>query len=82
MHPTETVPFRDPKTGENTDLELRLGTSSWDDDTYSVKFTWWDKRHHAARGGEIPMDALPQMLEFAIREGDLELAPAPANTNE
>lgn len=52
--------------------ELRLGIASWDDGTgsaKSIKYTWFDKLGRAARGGEMPVDALPQALEFAMREG-------------
>ncbi len=52
--------------------ELRLGIASWDDGSgtsKSIKYTWFDKLNRAARGGEMPMNALPQALDFAIREG-------------
>jgi hypothetical protein len=53
-----------------------LGTASWDDGSgtaKSVKFTWFDKNGKAARGGEMPVEALPQALDFAIRKGYLSL---------
>jgi hypothetical protein len=68
--------FSEP-ANNHPDCEIRLGTASWDDgkDTQkSAKFTWFDKNGKAARGGEIPVDALPQMLEFAIRTGYLVLS--------
>jgi hypothetical protein len=52
--------------------ELRLGIASWDDGSgtsKSIKYTWFDKLGRAARGGEMPVEALHQALEFAIREG-------------
>lgn len=52
--------------------ELRLGIASWDDGTgtsKSIKYTWFDKLGRAARGGEMPVEALQQAYEFAIREG-------------
>jgi len=52
--------------------EIRLGIASWDDGSNkekSVKFTWFDKNGKAARGGEFPVEALPQALDFAIRSG-------------
>jgi hypothetical protein len=55
---------------------LRLGVASWDDGSgtaLSVKFTWFDKNGKAARGGELPVDALPQALDFAIRKGYVSL---------
>jgi hypothetical protein len=54
--------------------ELRIGRSSWNDDELSIKYTWFDKRGRAARGGEVPLAALPQMFEFAIREGYLAIS--------
>jgi len=60
------------------DCEIRLGIASWDDGhatAKSVKYTWFDKNGKAARGGEFPVEALPQALEFAIRQGYLKLSP-------
>ena len=56
--------------------ELRLGVASWDEGNNtenSFKFTWFDKKGRAARGGEIPVEALPQAIDFAIRSGYLRL---------
>lgn len=56
--------------------ELRLGIASWDDGTKtakSIKYTWFDKNGKAARGGEFPVEALPQALDFAIRNGYISL---------
>jgi hypothetical protein len=61
----------------NPDDEIRLGIASWDDGSgtaKSVKYTWFDKNGKAARGGELPVEALPQALEFAIRNGYLRLS--------
>jgi hypothetical protein len=52
--------------------ELRIGIASWDDgsdDQISIKYTWFDKTGRAARGGEVPMTALPQKYDFAKRLG-------------
>ena len=60
----------------NNDCELRLGIASWDDGTEtakSIKYTWFDKNGKAARGGEFPVEALPQALDFAIRNGYISL---------
>ena len=56
--------------------EIRLGVASWakDNNTHSVKFTWFGKDGKATRGGEFPVKALPQMLDFAIRKGYVSLA--------
>jgi hypothetical protein len=60
--------FREPVK----DARTRLGVASWDDGSgtkKSVKYTWFDKNGKAARGGELPVEALPQALDFAIRKG-------------
>ena len=60
----------------NKNCELRLGIASWDDgsgESKSIKYTWFDKNGKAARGGEFPIEALPQALEFAIRNGYITL---------
>lgn len=57
--------------------EIRAGVASWDDGSEtakSIKFTWFNAANgHASRGGEVPVEALPQMLEFAIKHGFLKL---------
>jgi hypothetical protein len=54
---------------------LRLGYASWDDGSgtaRSIKFTWFNEADgRAARGGEMPVEALPQAIEFAYRMGFL-----------
>jgi hypothetical protein len=49
--------------------ELRYGDSSWDASKKSFKFTWFNVKNHAARGGEFPVEALPQLIELAVRCG-------------
>ena len=59
------------------DAEIRLGYASWDKgerQSISVKFTWFDKRGYACRGGEVPVEALPQMVAVAIKNGYLTKA--------
>lgn len=71
------VAFSEPAKFD-PNCEIRLGIASWDDGTNtakSVKYTWFDKNGKAARGGEIPVQAIPQALEFAIRTGYLKLVP-------
>ena len=53
--------------------EIRLGEASWDNSKKSVKYTWFDKNGKAARGGEFPVEALPQALDVAIRKGYVSL---------
>jgi hypothetical protein len=57
----------------SSDCELQLGVSSWSEEDQAVKFAWPTKNNRWARGGEVPVWALPQMLEFAIRGGYLQL---------
>ena len=75
MQPAFSEPARN-----NSDCEIRLGIASWDDGentAKSVKYTWFDKNGKAARGGEFPVEALPQALEFAIRNGYIRLSCEP-----
>lgn len=60
----------------NSECEIRLGVASWDEGNnskMSVKFTWFRADGKAARGGEMPVEALPQAIDFAIRSGFLTL---------
>jgi hypothetical protein len=62
---------------DNPDCEIRLGIASWDDGSNtakSVKYTWFDKNDKACRGGEMPVAALPQALEFAIKNGYISIS--------
>ena len=71
MRASHTEPAR-----HDPNCEIRAGIASWDDGSgqaKSVKYTWFDKNQKAARGGEVPVEALPQMLEFAIRHGYLKI---------
>jgi hypothetical protein len=61
------------------DCEIRAGIASWDDPKEghwwkSVKFTWFNKLGHAARGGEVPVQALVDMLVFALEKGFVDKA--------
>jgi len=67
--------FSEPAKND-ADCEIRLGIASWDDGTNtkkSVKYAWFDKSGKVARGGEFPVEALPQALDFAIRSGYIQL---------
>ena len=73
-------PARGPKDKIDPNCEIRLGVASWDDGSnthMSVKFTWFTSNGRAARGGEVPVEALPQMITFAIQKGYLGLAVSP-----
>jgi len=62
---------KQPVKGKKKD-ELRLGIASWDNGSgtsKSVKYTWFTKNGRAARGGEMPVEALEQAYNFAIKEG-------------
>ena len=71
MQVAHSEPYRN-----DSECEIRLGVASWDDGSNaakSVKFTWFDKNGRAVRGGELPVEALPQALTFAIRKGYVSL---------
>jgi hypothetical protein len=51
--------------------EIRAGQSSWGDDDRSIKFAWFDKHGRVCRGGEVPAESVLQMLEVAIKQGDV-----------
>jgi hypothetical protein len=53
---------------------ILYGEASWGGGKESVKYGWYDIRGRISRGGEVPIEALPQMLEVAIREGGLKLS--------
>ena len=60
----------------DSNCEIRFGVASWDDGSEqhkSVKYTWFDVKGKASRGGEIPVEALPQMLELALKNDYLSL---------
>jgi len=68
--------FKEPARND-PDCEIRLGIASWDNGTRSarsVKYAWLDVNGKVARGGEFPVEALPQALEFAVRNGYLQLS--------
>jgi len=63
--------FSEPSV-TNPDCEIRLGIASWDDGSgtaKSVKFTWFDKNGKAARGGELPVEALPKLWPLQSEKG-------------
>jgi hypothetical protein len=53
--------------------ELRIGGSSWDESQTSMKYTWFTSNNAPARGGEFPIEVLPQMVTMAIKHGYLQL---------
>lgn len=60
----------------NKDCKVQVGIASWDDGSntcISVKFASKDKNGRVTRNGEVPVEALPQMLEVAIKNGFLTL---------
>ena len=66
--------YKEPCRTHAPDVIL-FGTASWGGKTgqKSVKYGWYDSLGRICRGGEVPMEALPQMLEIAVREGGLKL---------
>jgi hypothetical protein len=57
--------------GENGD-RLLLGASSWSADDKSLKYGWRDKSGKIARGGELPISAIPQAIGLAAEKGFLD----------
>jgi len=57
--------------GENGD-RLLLGASSWNPADKSLKYGWPDKNGKIARGGELPISAIPQAIELAAEAGFLD----------
>jgi hypothetical protein len=57
--------------GEKGD-RLLLGVSSWNSDDKSLKYGWPDKNRKIARGGELPIWAIPQAMELAAERGFLD----------
>jgi hypothetical protein len=65
--------YREPyKKDPDSGCEIIVGLSSWSKNEQSVKFAWKNSLGHVSRGGEVPIEALPQMLEVAIRECGLK----------
>jgi hypothetical protein len=62
------VEFSEPSRHHDR-CELRLGGASWNAEDRSAKFAWRTRTGAWARGGELPVSALPELLEFAIRKG-------------
>ncbi len=57
---------------------IRIGVASWNrpgGNEISVKYAWPDKNGKVTRGGEVPVEALPQMFELALKTRHLELRP-------
>ena len=46
--------------------EVIIGKSSWDPNELSLKYAAQDKNGHITRQGEIPLRALPQMMQVVI----------------
>lgn len=70
------VKFREPAKIDSS-CEIRLGIASWDDGSKklkSVKYSWPNKNGISSRGGEVSIEVLPQMLDFAIRNGYISLS--------
>ena len=68
------VEHREPAEND-PDCEIRLGIASWakgDFTVRSVKYTWFGRDGRAARGGEFPVEALPQLQRFAVEKGYLK----------
>lgn len=64
MQPVETE-----KAKCDSNCDVILGISSWDKSRCSVKYAWKDKNGKRTRGGEFPVEALPQMVRMALEYG-------------
>jgi len=63
------------KAKNDPSCELCIGIATWDSgtkETKSIKYAWKTSKGTIARGGEVPIEALQQMLDFAIRKGFLK----------
>lgn len=77
MHPVlYTEKVKDTKKDE-----LRIGVASWDEtrkggtgEQLALKYAWPDKNGRVSRGGELPISALAQSIEFAVANGALDMA--------
>jgi hypothetical protein len=49
--------------------ELRYGDSTWDASKKSIKYAWFTTNGAVARGGEFPVEAVPQIIEMLSRCG-------------
>jgi hypothetical protein len=65
------VELKEHVVGGSDGDEFLMGQSSWSEEDTSIKYGWLDKNGHVARGGEVPIWALPQAVVFAAREGYL-----------
>ena len=65
----------EPVRNADDGSQLRIGVASWDEGegAVSIKYAWRTSDGRVARGGEVPITALPQMLAFAIRHGYITL---------
>ena len=62
----------------DSNCRILIGEASWNKpgrNDISVKYAWPDKNGKVARGGVFPIEALPQMMELAIKSGHLQLNP-------
>ena len=62
----------------DSNCTIRIGVASWNRpgrNDISVKYAWRDKNGKVTRGGEVPVEALPQMMELAIKSDHLQLNP-------
>jgi hypothetical protein len=63
-----------PVEGGSEGDMLMLGTASWSKpgaEDRSLKYGWPDKNGKIARGGELPVWAIPQAVELAASSGYL-----------
>src|SRR5437870_3967706 len=64
MKPVYSRPYRLDQS-----RAIYLGWSSWDDKTAAVKFAWPTASGAIARGGEMPLDAVPDVVAISTEHG-------------
>lgn len=56
--------------------EIRIKEAAWNrkygSDDIALKYAWPDSIGRVARGGELPVRAIPQSIEALVREGFVE----------
>jgi hypothetical protein len=72
-YPGGTVKVKhEEKVKHSPEDALLLGDSSWSPTEPSLKYGWLDKNGKRARGGEVPVSAVPQAVLFAARKQYLD----------
>jgi len=57
--------LHETQSTNDSNCTIRIGKASWDENEMSIKYAWKDKNGKVARGGEVPVSALKEMVAFA-----------------